>query len=37
MKPIPIKTFLTDVAALVIAAALAVGVAVVISILTNLP
>lgn len=33
----PIKTFLTDVAALVIAAALAVGVAAIVSILTHLP
>ncbi len=36
MKPIPIKTFLTDVAALAIAAALAFGVAVGVSMLTKL-
>ncbi len=37
MKPIPIKTFLTDVAALAIAAALAFGIGAIISILTQLP
>ncbi len=36
MKPSPIKTFLTDVAALAIAAALACGVAAIVSTLTKL-